>query len=767
MAEGDSSTPQDADGATDATRALPPDVPEMPFPKRIGHYHIRRIIGGGGMGTVYEAMQEHPRRTVAVKVMKPGIASRSAMRRFEYESQILARLRHPNIAQVYEAGTHDAGDGPVPYFVMEYIPNARSVTGFARDLKLGTRQRLELFAKVCDAINHGHQRGIIHRDLKPGNILVEAAGEPKIIDFGVARATDSDLAVTTLQTDVGQLIGTLQYMSPEQVDADPQAMDARSDVYSLGVVMYELLADRLPYDVSRGAVLEAARIIKEEPPTRLSTADTRLGGDLETIVLTALHKEPPRRYQTADEMARDINRYLADEPIMARRPTITYILRSRGRALLQHHPIGSMVAVIILAALLADTIGGRLVYSWTPGHDLYKHFVATAPWPGTTTGTFEFVRILRITDETAARVEELAATFGFTDVNRENWRSVRRLHGRLLERLALANVRSVIFDISFRGESEFDLDFARGVNALRDAGTDVVVGVRNWPLQDTDESEISRNFARNVRWGGTTVHFRADAPWNLHLFVQRGMKDPLPSLALAGAAAFFAPGYEVAYDVRGETCRIRFFQYADPQDPREKHWLTDSNEIVLSRVEPYDADTDHGRQRGDLVGVYIIDVPPDDVLEASTLDYQWVLEADADTLVKRLSGMAVVISDVRSGETPFPHPDGRSLPGGYGHAAGLESVLQGGSVRVERLSFSWSLLLVVGLVGVLIAAVSTGRLVRRVLLLLAAAAVLLLLSLVAYHEISYFVNPLVPLVAMLIASELAVRVNTVRGARLT
>ncbi|MCH6551932.1 MAG: serine/threonine protein kinase, partial [Planctomycetes bacterium] len=188
--------------------------------QRIGRYHLRRLIASGGMGSVYEAVQEKPHRIVAVKVMRQGIASKSALRRFEYESQILARLRHPGIAQVYEAGTHDDGSGGVPYFAMEYIPNARPITEYARTKSLTSRQRLELFVKVCEAVHHGHQKGIIHRDLKPANILVDSAGQPRIIDFGVARATDSDMAVTTLQTNVGQLIGTLQYMSPEQCDAD-------------------------------------------------------------------------------------------------------------------------------------------------------------------------------------------------------------------------------------------------------------------------------------------------------------------------------------------------------------------------------------------------------------------------------------------------------------------------------------------------------------------------------------------------------------------
>jgi serine/threonine protein kinase len=196
-------TPLDAAAGKRQTSDSPP------IPKKIGQYTIRRVIATGGMGVVYEALQEKPRRTVALKVMKSGIASTSALRRFEYESQLLARLQHPGIAQVYEAGTHDDGTGPIPYFAMEYIPNARPITEYAEQKKLGTRERMQLFAQVCDAVHHGHQKGIIHRDLKPGNILVNPQGQVKVIDFGVARSTDSDMALTTLQTDVGQLIGTL------------------------------------------------------------------------------------------------------------------------------------------------------------------------------------------------------------------------------------------------------------------------------------------------------------------------------------------------------------------------------------------------------------------------------------------------------------------------------------------------------------------------------------------------------------------------------
>ncbi len=315
-------------------------------PKRVGQYRIKRAIASGGMGTVYEAEQEKPRRTVAVKLMRAGIASRSALRRFEYESQLLARLRHSSIAQVYDAGTHRDGEVVVPYFAMEYIVGATSITDYVKEKKLGTRERMKLFAEVCEAVHHGHQKGIIHRDLKPSNILVDSSGQVKVIDFGVARSTDSDMPITMLQTDVGQLIGTLQYMSPEQCSADPNDIDTRSDVYALGVIYYEMLCERLPYDLSGTAIYEATRVIREEQPPKFSAVNKTLRGDVETIGLKALEKDRDRRYQSASALVADITRYLNNEPISARPASTIY----QFRKLVSRHktPFAFVVALFVL-----------------------------------------------------------------------------------------------------------------------------------------------------------------------------------------------------------------------------------------------------------------------------------------------------------------------------------------------------------------------------------------------------------------------------------
>ncbi|MCH8146599.1 MAG: serine/threonine protein kinase [Planctomycetes bacterium] len=333
------------------------------IPKRIGQYRIKRAIASGGMGTVYEALQEKPRRTVALKLMRAGIASRSALRRFEYESQLLARLRHPGIAQVYDAGTHKDGEVTVPYFAMEYIVGAKAVTDYAKDKKLGTRESMKLFSAVCEAVHHGHQKGIIHRDLKPSNILVDSSGQVKIIDFGVARCTDSDMAVTTLQTDVGQLIGTLQYMSPEQCAADPHDIDTRSDVYALGVVFYEMLCERLPYDLKGTAIHEATRIIREQEPTRLSTLNRTLRGDVETIVLKALEKDRDRRYRSCIELSDDLGRYLRNEPISARPASAMY----QFKKLISRHKAPFCFVVVLFLLISGFGVWMSVMYTRADG----------------------------------------------------------------------------------------------------------------------------------------------------------------------------------------------------------------------------------------------------------------------------------------------------------------------------------------------------------------------------------------------------------------
>jgi len=326
-------------------------------PAHIGGYRIVDELGEGGMGVVYLAEQEHPRRTVALKVLRPGIASPRSLRRFEHEAQVLARLQHPCIAQVYEAGTADYGQGPQPFFAMEYV-RGPTLAEWVEKEKLGTRGRLELLAQVCDALEHAHQRHVIHRDLKPSNVLVDGASgarQVKVLDFGIARVTDGEGGTTSLRTDVGQVIGTVPYMSPEQAGGDPAAIDHRSDVYALGALGYELLCGRLPLDVVGKPLHEAVRVVREDEPTPLSRVVPTLRGDVETIFAKALEKDRERRYATSAALAADLRRYLSDRPIVARPPNRFYLLSKFARR--NKGLVGGAAAVVLaLAAGLAATL---------------------------------------------------------------------------------------------------------------------------------------------------------------------------------------------------------------------------------------------------------------------------------------------------------------------------------------------------------------------------------------------------------------------------
>lgn len=295
-------------------------------PDEVGNYMLIRRLGEGGMGVVYEARQQNPERTVALKLLKPGLASPELIRRFEFETRALGRLQHPGIAHIYEAGVTESTLGPRPYFAMEMI-EGQTLSQWAKTSKPTPREKLELAAKICDAVQHAHSKGVVHRDLKPSNILVTKEGAPKVLDFGVARTVEDDHAeLESMNTRPGQLVGTMPYMSPEQLDSKTEEVDTRSDVYSMGVVLYELLSGELPNKVEGLGLVDAAREIQNKQAEKLSTYNTRYRGDIETIVTTALAKDRKDRYQTVAALADDIRRYLADETISARPPSAVYQL---------------------------------------------------------------------------------------------------------------------------------------------------------------------------------------------------------------------------------------------------------------------------------------------------------------------------------------------------------------------------------------------------------------------------------------------------------
>lgn len=348
-------------------------------PTEIGPYRVLEVLGQGGVGTVYLVQQHEPfRRKAALKLVKLGMDTREVLVRFSQERQLLALMSHPNIAKVFDAGQTETGR---PYFVMEYVAG-EPITDYCDRNRLTLRERLELFITVCRAIQHAHQRGILHRDVKPSNLLVSKQEEravPMVIDFGLAKILRSEPASANLLTREGQFLGTPRYMSPEQIELPSDEIDARSDVYSLGVVLFELIVGQPPNErhITDGGLPKLLRSVREEESARPSTRLTRLRkegeeiaekrrtdraalqaqvrGDLDWIAVKALERDRDRRYQSAAELAADLERYLRREPIAARPPSAAY----RAERFVRRNPLAVLG---LIAVVLALVLGSALSY---------------------------------------------------------------------------------------------------------------------------------------------------------------------------------------------------------------------------------------------------------------------------------------------------------------------------------------------------------------------------------------------------------------------
>lgn len=734
-------------------------------------YELIRELHRGGQGIVCEALQKSTKRKVAIKVLSAGqYAPLATKRRFQREIELVAQLQHPHIISIFHSGVTSDG---LPYYVMDYIRGMR-LRDYVREKKLTLEATLDLFSAVCHGVQYAHQRGVVHRDLKPSNILVDVDGNPKILDFGLAKllAGPTDVMVSVTQ----DVLGTLPYMSPEQAQGNPDEIDARIDVYSLGVILYELLTGHFPYPVV-GHVADVLRHVAETPPTpptRTWTPDSgitqrsagrpRFGecpidDEVETIVLRALAKERERRYQGAGDLAHDIDHYLQGEPIEARRDSLAYLLRVRSRGFAQRHRVTSYLGVIVLSILLTHWIAVPLVFRWTPVDRVFERFVTSAvpiPAPGP---VFDAVRIVALTDDTD--VEDLARREGLAGVTLQDIKSWRRLHGRLMKKLAESRCRTVVWDIMFRSETPFDDEFVEGVKTLRHAGAEVVVAVPTWELDDQGFPVLSKAIALSgVRWAWAIVRL---APLTVPFVAKRGLPSSQTSLILAAFASFKHPGaeFDILLDRPTESVDIRFWT-VEAAARQGKRWVAvERIPVTTGRAgaEP-DASEDKFRAKFNLakenvLGFHRFDMPAHSVLSASTIACQEVFSASEEQLRKWFAGRLIVVGNFRAAAGDrHKLADGRIMSACYAQAAAIDALLRRVFVRVPTVTREWLLPLLGSVLGCLAGVIAPNRL-RRYLGMTALTAVFLLASMTVYWRAQYLFDPLVPVVALLIAGELS------------
>ena len=663
------------------TRDTPPDPPPSgqssnatPKRQRIGQYEIRAIIASGGMGVVYEAWQQSPRRAVALKVMRLGLESPSARERFEREAQLLARLHHPGIVQVYEAGTHQEGSDQTPFIAMEFIPGARTITQFAAAKSLNPRQIAELLCQACGAVHHGNEKSIIHRDLKPSNLLVDQDGCVKVIDFGVARALDSDIAQVTLQTHIGQLVGTVHYMSPEQIGGDSRSLDARTDVYSLGVVLFELLSGSLPFDLRDKSLADASRIVQTEPARKLSALAPNIDPSLETIVTKATSKDRADRYATVRDLADDLSRWLGGEEIHARRAgPFAIALRAARRHADRNRPAASLL-IAIIATLIGWFSSQFLINHIPPFTPIAVRLQRTAS--AGTIENFQNVKAIVINrDDGTLTAETDAAAAGIAGVSNQNVRSWRLLHAALMKKLSSSGASALAFDIHFAGTDPLtDNAMIEGIAACKNDKLPLILFRPHWP-QNADHPIESSNrilISPDITIGVGVGSEGSGAVDHIAFANQRGDKDPWPSLALAtwSAAELGRSPIQYSYDL------INLRVSAASREPSSTSIGRIIRKMVLPATSIQAATTSKPQtqvQAGDLIALLSFSIPTATAVTQATHSMSDVLKMNDSQLRDTFRGQVVLVADAAR-DSKVILRDGQTVRGYVIHMAAMEGL---------------------------------------------------------------------------------------------
>ncbi len=739
------------------------DQPETGLrPDALPGYEIVREIHRGGQGVVYQALQKSTKRQVAIKFMREGAFATPADRaRFEREVEILAQLNHPNIVTIHDSGS---AAGHV-YFVMDYIdgePLDAWIAGGRLPEPLRPRpsrdELLRVFAVICDAVHAAHQRGIVHRDLKPSNIRMAADGQPHVLDFGLAKVSGvptGDTPSTPVLTLTGQFMGSLPWASPEQAEAQPDRIGVGSDVYSLGVMLYQVLTGRFPYDVT-GNIREVLNRIAAVEPSPLNATPREIPTDLQTIVLKCLRKEPERRYAHAGDLAQDLRHFLVGEPIAARRDSMLYLVRKRTTFALRHHPRVTAALTIIGVTILAQTVLGPALTAATTRHvaDCGRAFHTFAAQH--LLRSFQHTRVVNLNDHT-----DLGAIAAASGLSAGCWtndnKCLRAAHGHVMSRLATAQPAVVVWALAFRGSSEFDPAFVAGVEALRAVNCPVLIGTRTWAPDDEAARGLSPAICRATAAACTTAMLTAETPWSIYVGVQHGNAEPVRSLALLTYSAFRRPfaRARVELDEATQALHIHYEQPSERIPGRTELPPTDT--LALFSAYPLDtAEPDVGLAAGDLVGALFFALPADAHLQAATCEYGLLFTADDAELRARFQNKVVIFGDERANHF-YETPDGRTLWAVYAHATATELLLQDASLHAPAAPLTWGLVGLAATLGWPAGRKLHRRTAHRLGLVVATVPLWLAVALTGVFVWTVAYNPLAAALAFVLTLELAAR----------
>ncbi len=768
-------------------------------------YHIIRPISSGGQGHVFLAQQIGIRRKVALKVLR--YATLSDVARFEREQQILGELKHRHIVGIYDSGN----SGGWYYYAMEYI-EGHSLTDYLAMKQPTQTERLRLFAKICEAVDYVHRfrnKGIIHRDLKPSNIMIDAAGEPHILDFGLAKATidlvqtleatvtpaaqvsdhqpvnlptrsDPDWSDARTPTDdetkPGMVLGSLPWSSPEQAAGMAHMLDVQSDLYSLGVIGYQMLVGRFPYKVvgSRAEVIET---IQRSQPTDPRAYDKSIPTDVARLLMICLEKRPERRYADVGELAADIQHVLRGEPIAGRRAGRLTRARWAASGWIRRNQVAAGLAVILACGLFTYYWLDYAVTMYTPLVQVWARHSISALGPAAGP-LHEHVAVIGFhIDE----FNELLATGSRLDQRvepgppTEKWR-LRAVHGLLCKRLAEAGPRVVGFDIAFQTDQPADLLLAEGLRALHERGLRPVVFRNVWNIENVDETTLfsdptKQRISSILHPWATLAHgylVEHDIPWRVALWAARTPWPPQPSFAVRLFAQWTDPQAEYGIDLsHHDTLQIFYHERMSNGGMGASRRPTDR--LGISGIRTQNTTDGTVLQRGDRVGLQLLMMPPDHELTQALVPYQWALTCSDSELAERVAGKAVIIGEINDKTIPAyaarepssqsdVHSnaiDGRDLSGAWTHAVLLNNLIQ--KTTVLRFVYEESRLMALAaysaIAGFLIAVAAPWRHALRWLMLAAAAVLILGGSLLAMYAWRQYHPPLSTVICLIMACE--------------